>query len=152
MLVAQTCTAYILPSPRKGVREAPTCPIMHTIDQEEVAWHFIVQGCLATLVWVHTFLAAVVTARSITAYKGNYDVFVKTAAERLRNAQKAAEAQAAKRAHVQVQIMVALGLCACSLRNRQPAGCEVFCSTGYHEPAVPQQLKTKAAQLCVSGT
>ncbi|KAF8071383.1 ABCF3 [Scenedesmus sp. PABB004] len=66
--------------------------------------------------WPHTllvvshareFLNAVCTdvlhlhARSITCYKGNYDVFVKTAAERLRNAQKAAEAQAAKRAHVQ---------------------------------------------------
>jgi len=43
-----------------------------------------------------------VLSRSIASYKGNYDVFVKTAAERLRNAQKAAEAQAAKRAHVQV--------------------------------------------------
>jgi hypothetical protein len=41
--------------------------------------------------------------RSIFSYKGNYDVFVKTAAERLRNAVKAAEAQAAKRAHVQVR-------------------------------------------------
>lgn len=56
------------------------------------------------------FLNAVCTdmlhlhSRSITAYKGNYDVFVKTAAERLRNAQKAAEAQAAKRAHVQAFI------------------------------------------------
>lgn len=40
--------------------------------------------------------------RRITCYKGNYDVFVKTAAERLRNAQKAAEAQQAKRDHVQV--------------------------------------------------
>jgi hypothetical protein len=41
--------------------------------------------------------------RSITTYRGNYDVFVKTAEERLRNATKAAEAQAAKRAHVQVR-------------------------------------------------
>lgn len=40
--------------------------------------------------------------RSIATYRGNYDVFVKTAEERLRNATKAAEAQAAKRAHVQV--------------------------------------------------
>lgn len=60
---------------------------------------------------VHNLTAAAVAAaaRSITAYKGNYDVFVKTAAERLRNAQKAAEAQAAKRAHVQVQLMLLSG-------------------------------------------
>jgi ATPase subunit of ABC transporter with duplicated ATPase domains len=45
--------------------------------------------------------------RSITTYKGNYDVFVKTAEERLRNATKAAEAQAAKRAHVQVRAAAA---------------------------------------------
>eukprot|EP00775_Hariotina_reticulata_P003197 gene3197-3475_t len=56
------------------------------------------------------FLNAVTTdilhlhSRQIICYKGNYDVFVKTAAERLRNAQKAAEAQAAKRAHVQSRI------------------------------------------------
>jgi ATPase subunit of ABC transporter with duplicated ATPase domains len=43
------------------------------------------------------------------SYKGNYDVFVKTAAERLRNAQKAAEAQAAKKAHVQVCMIMLLG-------------------------------------------
>lgn len=41
-------------------------------------------------------------ARQLTTYRGNYDVFVKTSAERLRNAQKAAESQAMKRAHIQV--------------------------------------------------
>jgi ATPase subunit of ABC transporter with duplicated ATPase domains len=57
--------------------------------------------------------------RSITTYKGNYDVFVKTAEERLRNATKAAEAQAAKRAHVQVRATAACcvwttSFCTCS--------------------------------------
>jgi hypothetical protein len=59
----------------------------------------------STTLYAAAAAAAAVVVRSITAYKGNYDVFVKTAAERLRNAQKAAEAQAAKRAHVQVQLM-----------------------------------------------
>eukprot|EP00197_Chlamydomonas_leiostraca_P008797 CAMPEP_0202864636 /NCGR_PEP_ID=MMETSP1391-20130828/4798_1 /ASSEMBLY_ACC=CAM_ASM_000867 /TAXON_ID=1034604 /ORGANISM="Chlamydomonas leiostraca, Strain SAG 11-49" /LENGTH=767 /DNA_ID=CAMNT_0049544399 /DNA_START=78 /DNA_END=2381 /DNA_ORIENTATION=- len=37
----------------------------------------------------------------LTPYKGNYDVFEKTMAERLKNAKKAAEAQDMKRKHVQ---------------------------------------------------
>lgn len=42
--------------------------------------------------------------RTLTSYKGNYATFEKTAAERLRNARAAAEAIAAKRAHIQAFI------------------------------------------------
>lgn len=54
------------------------------------------------------FLNAVCTdvlhlhSRNVITYRGNYDVFVKTSTERLRNAMKAAESQALKRQHVQV--------------------------------------------------
>lgn len=50
------------------------------------------------------------SAKLIT-YKGNYDTFEKTAAERARNAQKAAEAQSAKRAHIQARTGPAKGCC-----------------------------------------
>jgi ATPase subunit of ABC transporter with duplicated ATPase domains len=40
----------------------------------------------------------------LVTYKGNYDVFMKTSQERIKNAQKAAEAQALKRQHVQVSL------------------------------------------------
>ena len=38
----------------------------------------------------------------ITSYRGNYDVFEKTAAERHRNAKKAAEGQERQKKHMQV--------------------------------------------------
>ena len=41
----------------------------------------------------------------ITAYRGNYDVFEKTAAERHRNAKKAAEGQERQKKHMQVSIL-----------------------------------------------
>ena len=53
------------------------------------------------------FLNAVCTdivhlhSRQLTSYRGNYNVFVKTMHERMRNAKAAAEAVAAKRAHMQ---------------------------------------------------
>jgi hypothetical protein len=80
-------------------------------------------GCLyavpvAATLTAHTQLTCLPTpppCRSITTYKGNYDVFVKTAEERLRNATKAAEAQAAKRAHVQVRAAAACCVWAASL-------------------------------------
>lgn len=40
-------------------------------------------------------------SRKLTAYRGNYDVFEKTAAERLRNQRKAAESVAHKKQHMQ---------------------------------------------------
>ena len=38
----------------------------------------------------------------VTSYRGNYDVFEKTAAERHRNAKKAAEGQERQKKHMQV--------------------------------------------------
>ena len=43
-------------------------------------------------------------SRKLTAYRGNYDTFEKTAAERLRNQRKAAESVALKKQHMQVRM------------------------------------------------
>ena len=43
-----------------------------------------------------------VHSRKLTAYRGNYDTFEKTAAERMRNQRKAAESVALKKQHMQV--------------------------------------------------
>ncbi|GAB4813067.1 hypothetical protein N2152v2_000113 [Parachlorella kessleri] len=43
-------------------------------------------------------------SRTLTPYRGNYDVFEKTAKERLRNAKQAAEAQEMKKKHMQAFI------------------------------------------------
>ncbi|WIA32674.1 hypothetical protein OEZ86_003475 [Tetradesmus obliquus] len=84
------------------------------LDLHAVLWleQYLCRWPKTLLVVSHAreFLNAVCTdvlhlhSRSIATYRGNYDVFVKTAEERLRNATKAAEAQAAKRAHVQAFI------------------------------------------------
>ncbi len=42
-------------------------------------------------------------SRKLTHYRGNYDTFEKTAAERLRNAKKASEGIDRQRRHMQVQ-------------------------------------------------
>lgn len=42
-------------------------------------------------------------SRKLTAYRGNYDTFEKTAAERMRNQRKAAESVALKKQHMQVR-------------------------------------------------
>ena len=52
--------------------------------------------CLAAMWVVHAH------SRKLTAYRGNYDTFEKTAAERMRNQRKAAESVALKKQHMQV--------------------------------------------------
>ena len=51
-------------------------------------------------------------SRKLTAYRGNYDTFEKTAAERMRNQRKAAESVALKKQHMQVRSVTAC-ICIC---------------------------------------
>mmetsp|Transcript_9139 Transcript_9139/g.17183 ORF Transcript_9139/g.17183 Transcript_9139/m.17183 type:complete len:776 (-) Transcript_9139:93-2420(-) len=81
------------------------------LDLHAVLWleDYLLRWPKTLLVVSHAreFLNAVATdilhlqACKVIAYRGNYDVFEKTMAERLRNAAKAAEASEAKRKHVQ---------------------------------------------------
>ena len=47
-------------------------------------------------------------SRKLTVYKGNFDTFEKTAAERLKNARKHAESQKQQREHMQVMLVPAV--------------------------------------------
>lgn len=53
-------------------------------------------------------------SRKLTAYRGNYDTFEKTAAERMRNQRKAAESVALKKQHMQVCRLTACTCMCCA--------------------------------------
>ena len=66
-------------------------------------------------------------SRKLTVYKGNYDTFEKTAAERLRNMRKQAESQQKARDHMQVRDRCGgygrLGIDACVLQEMSSSFC-----------------------------
>ena len=64
-------------------------------------------------------------SRKLVAYRGNYDVFEKTAAERLRNQRKAAESVAHKKQHMQASSSVQY--CAACLRCTEGVVCFAHC-------------------------